>query len=114
MFSVHFLTGTSAPAPTLLKGGEPISFYGLSATNNETTTVIYLKIFNTGNTNTVPVLGTSTPALTIAIPANGIYFSQPWPLALAGASYYAVTKLQADTDATALSTGGEAVTLFLE
>jgi len=50
----------------------------------------------------------------IAIPANGIYFVNPVGLIMPGLMYYAVTKLQGDTDQTALSTGGEAITLFLE
>jgi hypothetical protein len=114
MFPVHFLTGTGTPALTLLKGGQDVSFYGGSATNNETSTTIYLKLWWQGNTNVAPIIGTTAPTLTIAIPAAGWYATSTYPLIMSGPCYYAVTKLQADTDDTALSTGGEAVTLFIE
>lgn len=114
MFPVHFLTGTSAPTLTGLKGGQNVDFYGVAATNNETSTTIYLKLWWQGNTNNAPILGTTAPTLTIAIPAAGTYFVSTYPLVVAGPCYYAVTKLQADTDQTALSTGGEAITLFIE
>lgn len=114
MFAVHFLTTTSAPALTIAKGGQSTTFWGCAATNNETSTTIYLKIWFQGNTNVAPIIGTTAPTITIAIPAAGTYFVQPIPVVMPGPLYYAVTKLQADTDATALSTGGEAITLFLE
>lgn len=114
MFPVHFLTTTSTPALTLLKGGQSVDFYGCAATNNETSTTIYLKLWWGGNSNSIPTIGVTAPTLTIAIPAAGVYFSQPEPLVYPGPCWYAVTKLQADTDDTALSTAGEAVTLFIE
>ena len=114
MFSVHFLTGTSTPALTLLKGGQNVDFFGCAATNNETSTVIYLKLWWQGNSNVAPIIGTTAPTLTIPIPTNGQYFVHPVPIIMPGPCWYAVTKLQADTDDTALSTAGEAVTLFIE
>jgi hypothetical protein len=108
------LTTTNAPALAVLKGGQNCDFWGLSATNNETSTTIYLKLWWQGNGNVVPVLGVTVPTVTIAIPSSGIYESQTVALIMPGPLYYAVTKLQADTDQTALSTGGEAITLFLE
>jgi hypothetical protein len=114
MIPVHFLTGTSTPVLTLLKGGQNVDFLGLSATNNETATTIYLKLWWGGNSNSTPTLGVTAPTLTIAIPANGIFFTSTYPIVYPGPCWYSVTKLQADTDATALVTGGEAVTLFIE
>lgn len=108
------ITTTGTPTLTVLKGTQATDFWGLSATNNETSTVIYLKLFWQGNTNTAPVIGTTTPNITIAIPTNGIYFVNPRPCIMGGPLWWVVTKLQAYTDTTALSTAGEAITLFLE
>lgn len=114
MFAYHTLTTTSAVALVQPKVGQNCDFWGCACTNNETTTTIYLKLWWQGNTNTAPVLGTTAPTLTIAIPAAGTYFVQPRPVIMAGLMYFAVTRLQADTDTTVLATGGEAITLFLE
>jgi hypothetical protein len=114
MFAYHTLTGTGAPALVQPKSNQNCDFWGCACTNNETSTTIYLKIWWQGNSNTAPVIGVTAPNLTIAIPANGTYFVQPMALIMPGPMFFAVTKLQADTDATALSTGGEAITLFIE
>lgn len=112
MIPIHFTTGTSAPVLTLM--GSFTEFYGAVGTNAE---AYYIKIYWQGNTNTPIVIGTTVPNITIPVPASptsitGFCLSRA--VILQGPMYYTVTKSAADTDATALSTGGDVITLFVE
>jgi len=53
------LTTTGAPAIAQAKVNQSTDFWGLSPTNNETSTVIYLKLWWQGNSNVAPILGTT-------------------------------------------------------
>jgi hypothetical protein len=115
MNSLKFTTGTGTPALTLVNGGVPTSFRGFTASNAEGAT-IYLKLWWVGPNplQSIPTIGTTAPSATLAIPSAG----QPvadlnLPLQGGGPLYYAVTKNAGDTDDTALTTGGDVVTLFL-
>lgn len=110
MFTQKFTTGTATPAVTLARGTD---FWGFAGSNAEGAT-IFLKLWWQGNTNVIPVVGTTAPTVTLPIVTAG----QPMqtsiePITLQGPLYYAVTKNAGDTDATALSTGGDIITLFL-
>jgi hypothetical protein len=112
VIAYKFITGTGTPA--LLPLGV-VGFIGACASNLETTTVIFLKLWWQHDTATIPVIGTTAPDITIPIPSAGLPpFALPLSLNMGGGPVFAaVTKLGADTDTTALSTGGEVVTLFL-
>lgn len=111
MVPIHFTAGTGAPTATLIPTFT--EFYGLTGTSAE---AYFVKIYWQGNTNVIPVVGTTVPNITIAVPASptgtiGLVFAVP--VILQGPMYYTVTKNAGDTDATALSTGGDVITLFV-
>jgi hypothetical protein len=116
MIPVHFTTGTSTPALTLLNGGKNCGVMGAVSNNVETSTTIYLKFWWQKNLANPPTIGTTAPDLTIPITsAVGLVpFSFYRPVNPGGPCWYAVTKNGGDTDDTALSTGGEVVTIFIE
>jgi hypothetical protein len=110
--TVHFTTGTAAPTPTLVAGGFT-EFWGAVATNAEAA-IYFIKIYWQGNTNTIPVVGTTTPNLTIPVQQiTGPPLVLTTPLVLQGPMYYTVTKNAADTDTAALSNGGDVITLLV-
>ena len=114
MRAFKVITGTATPALTKL--GDSVSLQGIAASNLETTTTIYVKLWwqDPGN-QTLPVIGTTIPSLTLPVPAAGqplVVWNQP--LNMGGPCWVAVTKLAADTDDTALTTGGEVITLILD
>ena len=110
----NFTTVTGAPALTQIHG-EAVAFLGLIATNAESAT-FYLKLFWGRNKGVeIPVLGTTVPDITIAIPSAGLppeVFN--YPLQGGGPCWVAATLNAIYTDTTALSTGGDIVTLFLD
>jgi hypothetical protein len=112
VIAYKFTTGTGTPA--LLSLGV-VGFIGACASNLETTTTIFLKLWWQHDTTTIPVIGTTAPDVTIPIAQTGLApFALPLSLNMGGGpAWAAVTKLGADTDTTALSTGGEVITLFL-
>jgi hypothetical protein len=114
MFPVTFVTTTATPTLTQLKGGQNVDFFGLTATSAEAAGAMFLKLWWGGNSNATPVLGTTLPTVTISVPTTGLVVPFYVPLIYAGPCWYAVTKNNVGTDATALSTGGGVVTLFLE
>lgn len=110
MFCQKFIAGTGAPVAALANGTQ---FWGFTASNAEGAT-IFLKLWWQGNTNTAPVVGTTAATVTLAIPSAGQPIATSIePIIQQGPLYYAVTKNAADTDTTALSTGGDVITLFL-
>ena len=112
MVPIHFTTGTSTPVWT--QAGNFGSFYGAVGTNAET---FFLKIYWQSATNTAPVAGTTVPNITIEFPASPTSVPQlvfERPLVQTGPMFYLVTKNAGDTDATALSTGGDVITLLVE
>lgn len=111
MVPIHFTAGTGAPTATQM--GNWTEFWGATGTSAE---AYFLKIWWQGNTNTVPVVGTTAPNITIAFPSSPVAILATVfavPVILQGPMYYAVTKNAGDTDATALSTGGDVITLFV-
>lgn len=113
MIPFKFITGTGTPALIPVVGGS--AFMGATANNLETSTTIYLKLWWQHVPATPPVIVTNPPDATIAIPAGGLApFTFFRALQGGGPLWVAVTKLGADADNTALATGGEVVTLFLE
>jgi hypothetical protein len=114
-FALKFTTGTGTPAAALVPGGYA-QLLGIAASNAEAA-VYYLKLWwaaNSGSTS-VPTVGTTIPSLTLPIPTTG----QPLTALTqavnnGGPLWYWVTKNAADTDATALTTGGDVVNLILE
>jgi hypothetical protein len=114
VIAFKFTTGTATPVLTLVNGGVPAALMGATSDNKETSTVIYLKIWWQGD-GAIPVIGTTAPSATIAIPQTGLTpFTFFRALQGGGPMWVSVTKLGADSDTTALATGGEVVTLFLE
>jgi hypothetical protein len=111
MIPIHFTTGTSTPTAVLM--GNFTEFWGLVATNAEGA-IYFVKIYYQGNTNTIPVVGTAVPNITIPVETAypGVIFARP--VVQQGPMYYAVTKNAADTDATALTSGGDVITLLVE
>jgi hypothetical protein len=114
MFPATFVTTTNIPALTLLKGGQNVDFLGIIATSAEAAGAMFVKLWWGGNSNTIPVIGVTLPTLTISVPTTGVITSFTWPFVYAGPCWFAVTKNNAGTDDTALTTGGGVVTLILE
>jgi len=114
MNALKFTTGTGTPALTLVNGGMPQSLLGISASSAEAAPY-FVKLWWVGMnpSQAIPVIGTTAPTVTIAVGTTGILQEFNHPLQGGGPLYYAVTKNAADTDDTALSTGGDVVTLFL-
>lgn len=71
---------------------------------NTTASVKFLKIYNKA---TAPTIGTDTPVLTIAIPANSVNFVRSFPggIRLATGCGYGETGAVADNDTTAVAAG---------
>ena len=109
-----YTTGTGTPALTLIQG-EGVALLGLCATNGEAA-IFYLKLWWGGTTSTeVPVIGTTAPSITIAIPVGGLApTSFRFPLQGGGPCWMAATLNAVYTDDTALATGGDIVTLFID
>ena len=110
MIPIHFTTTTSAVA--LTQAGNFTDFWGAEATNAKDS-VYYIKIWWQGNTNTVPVVGTTKPTLTLAVQSGSTERAYTDPVRFQGPMWYAVTLNPADTDTTVLATGGDVVTLFV-
>ena len=70
---------------------------------NNASYAVYLKFYNKAS---APAVGTDTPVWTVPVPA-GAGFSRSFPVGKSFATgiAYAVTKLQADTDTTAVAAG---------
>lgn len=114
MNSLLFTTTTATPALTLVNGGVNTSFIGGCSSSAEAA-AFYLKLWWQGAnpSQTIPVIGTTSPNAVIPIPAAGQPpFLLHYPLNMGGPLWYAVTKNAAVTDDTALTTGGDVVTLF--
>lgn len=112
MVTIHFTTGTGTPVWT--QCGNFSEFWGAVGTSAE---AFFLKLYWQGNTNTVPAVGVTVPNITILFPASPSAVPQcllEKGLQGLGPMYYTVTKLAPDTDATALSTGGDVITLLVE
>jgi len=114
MFPYTFVTTTSAPALTLLKGGQSCDFIGIIATSMEAAGAMFVKLWWGGDSNAIPILGTTLPTVTISIPTTGIVQSLDVNLIYPGPLWVAVTKQNVGTDTTVLTTGGGVVTLLLE
>lgn len=112
MVPIHFTTGTGTPVWT--QCGNFSELWGAVGTSAE---AFFLKLYWQGNTNTVPVVGVTVPNITILFPSSPTSvpeFTPAKPLQGLGPMFYTVTKNAPDTDATALSTGGDVITLFVE
>jgi hypothetical protein len=114
MIPYKFTTGTGTPALTLIGGGVGQSLLGVAATSAEAA-AYFIKLWWQGVSplQTIPVIGTTPPSVTISVGTTGVFQEFNHPLQGGGPLYYAVTKNAADTDDTALTTGGDVVTLFL-
>jgi hypothetical protein len=109
----HFSTTTATPALTQLQG-EAVALLGITATSAESAGY-FVKIWWAHNSGTeIPVIGTTAPDLTIEVGTGGICQEFNHPLQGGGPAWVSVTKNAADTDATALTTGGDVITLFLD
>lgn len=110
----NFTTVTTTPALTLIHG-EAVALLGLTATNAEAA-IYYLKFWWGGNKATeLPVIGTTVPSLTIAIPVGGLIPCEfNHPLQGGGPCWVAATLNAVYSDDSALATGGDIVTLFID
>jgi len=97
MVPLHFTTGTSAPVWTLAGSG-----------------AYFIKIYWQGTASGIPVVGVTVPDLTIPIYTTTLGVEFHRALVQNGPMYYTVTKNAGDTDATALSSGGDVITLLVE
>ncbi len=114
MYPLTFVTTSSTPTLTQLKGGQNVDLMGIVATSLEAAGAMFVKLWWGGNSNTIPTLGSTLPTVTIGVPTTGLIVPFTFPLVYPGPCWYAVTKNNVGTDATALATGGGVVTLFLE
>ncbi len=114
MNSLVFTTGTGTPALNLVQGGVNVSFIGGCASSAEAAPY-FIKLWWQGANPSqgIPVIGTTAPNIVIPIGTTGqAPFLLHFPLNMGGPCWYAVTKNAAVTDDTALTTGGDVVTLF--
>ena len=118
MYTVAFTVLTGTPVLTQL-GAPQVDLYGALASNTASGAEYFLKLWWQGNSLSTPVIGTTTPSLTIPVGYNpittaGIEVSWMRPLNMGGPCWYAVTLNAAPNDDTAIATGGDVVTLLLE
>jgi len=111
MVPVKFTTGTSAPVWT--QAGSWTSFYGVVATNAESA-AYFIKLYWQKDSPTAPSVGVTVPDLTIPIYTTTLGVEFHRALVQNGPLWYTVTKNAGDTDATALSSGGDIITLLVE
>jgi hypothetical protein len=112
MVPIHFTAGTGTPVWTQV--GTFTEFWGFVGTNAE---AYFLKLYWQGNAVALPVVGVTVPSITIPVPANPSAVTSitlERGLVQSGPMYYTVTKNAPDTDATALATGGDVITLLVE
>jgi hypothetical protein len=109
--SFHFSTGTGAPTAQVIVGAS--DFLALFASSAEAANY-YVKFWWSGNTTNAPVIGTTKPSLTIPVPISGQSSTLNFPLNNGGLLYVWVTAGGADTDATALTAGSDAITIVFD
>lgn len=123
--STHFTTTTSAPAAVLLPSAS--TFLGIAATSAEAA-AYYVKLWWEGTgtapptvpggaqpATSGPTVGTTVPNITIQVPTTGLLLTTlAEPLNNGGRIWYWVTKNAADSDNTALVTGGDVITLIYD
>jgi hypothetical protein len=85
-------------------------FWGLACTYAESAT-FYIQLWWQGNTNSPPILGTTTPWLTIPITSAGTFTKNDLAFIQQGPLYWAATA--AAVPSTVALTGGEVVTFFV-
>lgn len=115
---------TAAPTAQLI-APSATALFGVAATNALSTAIYYIKFYwegtgtappnYTGNqpATTLPVAGTTTPTMTIAVPTTGGLFSRSDDRIINGGRiWYWITLNPGPADATALGTGGDQVTFF--
>lgn len=110
MIPIKFTTGTATPVWTLASTYS--SFWGCVATNAESATY-FIKLY-WSKSNAAPIVGTTVPTLTVPVSTTFVGLALYRALTQNAPLYYTVTKNAADTDATALSNGGDVITLFVE
>jgi hypothetical protein len=119
-------TVTTAVTANLLAGGSASIFYGISAVNLETAAT-YVKIYWEGTgiapssgqqTTALPNVATSIPQLTFMVPlsSSSSFFSVTnLPLNNGGRIWYWISATLTDgTAQTALTTGGDLITLIYD
>lgn len=109
--SIHFTTGTGTPAAVKINSAS--DFLAVSATNAEAA-VYFLKLWWSGNKTGAATVGATIPSLTIPVGTDGLTWSLNFPLNLGGLLYYWVTLDAGDTDATALTNGGDVITIVYD
>src|SRR6185437_7225638 len=113
MYVYHATTTTSTPSLTPIPAGaESPVLYGVIATYAESATY-FIKFWWQGNNNSVPVLGTTKPNLTVPISSGGPGFISQVPIVGQGSLYWAATTNASDTDATALGAGGDVINILV-
>ena len=114
MRTYHFTTGTGTPALNLVSA-TGCAFLGMAATCAEAA-AYFVKIWwgGTAAGTELPVIGTTAPNLTIQVPTTGTFQEFNHPLQGGGPMWVAATKNAGDTDDTALTTGGDVISLFVD
>ena len=121
-----FTTTTGAVAARLVANGAGSILNGISATNNEGTTVPYfIKLFWEGTgtppptvaggtqpATVGPVAGTTIPSMVIEVPSTGLFYFDNLQITNGGRMWFWVSLLQADTDTTVITIGGEQITFI--
>lgn len=105
---------TTTATPALIELGGAVAVLGLTVAAAE---AFYLKFWWTGSSsiNENPVIGTTLPQWTVQVPSTGIAPAEfNHPLQGGGTVWVAATKNLIGTDDTALTTGGDVITLFLD
>jgi hypothetical protein len=119
-------TTTGTVTATLLAGGSASFFYGLCAVSAEAA-VWYVKLYWEGTgvqtptaanqqvATTLPSAGTTAASLTIPIPAAGLALAtSPVPINNGARIWYWISATPGDGAQTALTTGGDLVTMIYD
>lgn len=123
--STHFTTGTGAVAAVLLPSAS--TFLGIAAASAEAA-AFYVKLWWEGTgtppptvpggaqpATAAPTPGTTVPHITVQVPTTGLLTTLLGvPLNNGGRIWYWITSLKADSDTTALPTGGDVITLIYD
>jgi hypothetical protein len=121
----HFTTTTAAPAAALLSGASV--FLGVAAASGEAA-AFFIKLWWEGTgtlppttpgglqpATNAPVAGTTVPHMTIQVPTTGLLLTAlAEPINNGGRIWFWITSLKADSDTTALPTGGDVITFIYD
>lgn len=106
--SAHFTTATGAPVATLIPNMSDLLAVSVGSAE---AAAFFVKFYWSKNTNAAPTVGTTRPDLTIQVPTTGVFYTPLFALNNGGLVYFWATAAVGDLDTTALTAGGDVLTV---